>query len=122
MCIRDSSNIILRFYGWVDQSQTDFLKGRSRGIHAVKAAFEAGGFSLPEPIYRLRYDTPAPSAPAGPAIPEPASAQPQPRARDDQASHEALDTAPAPAVERLVQEERSDRKSGDLLDDRRPIE
>src|SRR3546814_13762518 len=23
------SNIVLRFFGWVDQSQTDFLKGRS---------------------------------------------------------------------------------------------
>jgi small conductance mechanosensitive channel len=116
------SNIVLRFYGWVDQRQTDFLKGRSRSIHAVKAAFEAGGFSLPEPIYRLRYDTPAPGAPAAPAIPKPASVQPQPRARDDHAPPEALDTAPAPAVERLVQEERSDKKSGDLLDDRRPIE
>lgn len=116
------SNIVLRFYGWVDQRQTDFLKGRSRSIHAVKAAFEGGGFSLPEPIYRLRYDTPAPGVPAGPAAPAPAPVQPPARPRADQTSHEALDTAPAPAVERLVQEERSDRKAGDLLDDRRPIE
>jgi len=109
------SNIVLRFYGWVDQRQTDFLKGRSRSIHVVKAAFEAGGFSLPEPIYRLRYDTPPPPADGAPA-------PPPPKRQAEPARHEALDTAPAPAVERLVQEERSDRKAGDLLDDRRPIE
>ncbi len=110
------SNIVLRFYGWVDQRKTDFLKGRSRSIHAVKAAFEAGGFSLPEPIYRLRYDTPAPADRGR------APAPPPPKPQAERARHEAHDTAPAPAVERLVQEERSDLKAGDLLDDRRPIE
>lgn len=33
-----------------------------------------------------------------------------------------LDTTPAPAVERLVTQERAGAKGGDLLDDRRPIE
>jgi small conductance mechanosensitive channel len=112
------SNIVVRFYGWIDQRQTDFMKGRSRSIHAVKAAFEAGGFSLPEPIYRLRYDTPPPPATPGPA-PKPAT--PSPRTVH---AEEALDTAPAPAVERLVTEERAGvkGKGGDLLDDLRPIE
>jgi small-conductance mechanosensitive channel len=111
------SNIVVRFYGWIDQRQTDFMKGRSRGIHAVKAAFEAGGFSLPEPIYRLRYDTPPPAPSDTGMGPKPAGSSPRPALAD-----EALDTAPAPAVERLVSEERAGVKSGDLLDDRRPIE
>ena len=50
------SNILLRFFGWVDQSQTDFLKGRSLAIQAVKSTLETAGFALPEPIYRLRFD------------------------------------------------------------------
>jgi small conductance mechanosensitive channel len=110
------SNIVVRFYGWIDQRHTDFMKGRSRSIHAVKAAFEAGGFSLPEPIYRLRYDVPPPQASPGPAA---RPSAPAPRAA---LNEEALDTAPAPAVERLVTEERAGVKGGDLLDDRRPIE
>src|SRR3546814_4636097 len=50
------SNIVLRFFGWVDQSQTDFLKGRSLALDAAKRALEGAGFALPEPIYRLRFD------------------------------------------------------------------
>src|SRR3546814_14851806 len=50
------SNIVLRFFGWVDQSQTDFLKGRSLALDAAKRALEGADFALPEPIYRLRFD------------------------------------------------------------------
>src|SRR3546814_7594472 len=50
------SNIVLRFFGWVDQSQTDFLKGRSLALDAAKRALEGAGFALPGPIYRLRFD------------------------------------------------------------------
>lgn len=50
------SNIILEFQVWVDQSQTDFAKARSIAIRETKHALENHGFSLPEPIYRLRFD------------------------------------------------------------------
>lgn len=50
------SNIVLRFFGWVDQSETDFLKARSMAIRSAKTALESNGFTLPEPIYRLRFD------------------------------------------------------------------
>lgn len=40
----------------VDQRRTDFPKGRSLAIQAVKTALETAGFALPEPIYRLRFD------------------------------------------------------------------
>jgi len=116
------SNIVLRFFGWIDQRQTDFLKGRSLCIQAVKAALEDGGFSLPEPIYRLRFDPGAmPAGLTSPAAAAPAPAAPvrRPSAAD---TREARDTAPAPAVEELVRQERAGTRSGDLLDDRRPIE
>lgn len=116
------SNIVLRFFGWIDQRQTDFLKGRSLCIQAVKAALEDGGFSLPEPIYRLRFDpgaTPAGLTSPAAAAPAPAAPVRRPSAAD---TREARDTAPAPAVEELVRQERAGTRSGDLLDDRRPIE
>ena len=50
------SNILLEFQVWVDQSQTDFYKARSIAIRETKHALENEGFSLPEPIYRLRFN------------------------------------------------------------------
>ena len=50
------SNIILEFQVWVDQSKTDFAKARSIAIRETKHALENEGFSLPEPIYRLRFN------------------------------------------------------------------
>ncbi|MDN7133788.1 mechanosensitive ion channel family protein [Halomonas sp. MC140] len=51
------SNIILEFQMWVDQSKTDFGKARSIAIRETKHALEDQGFSLPEPIYRLRFNS-----------------------------------------------------------------
>ena len=54
--VRDvgDSNVILMITGWLDQTATDFRKGRSEAIRLSKDALEQAGFSLPEPIYRLR--------------------------------------------------------------------
>jgi small conductance mechanosensitive channel len=106
------SNIVLRFYGWVDQEHTDFLKGRSQAIAATKTALETADFSLPEPIYRLRFDSQPPGGEA--PVRKPAPARPAPA--------ESHDTAPTPYVERRVREERTDEDDGDLLDERTPIE
>ncbi|WP_339409177.1 mechanosensitive ion channel family protein [Pseudomonas sp. EA_35y_Pfl2_R5] len=50
------SNIVLTFYAWIDQRQTNFGKARSLAIRAAMRALEEQGFTLPEPIYRLRFD------------------------------------------------------------------
>ncbi|WP_339907935.1 mechanosensitive ion channel family protein [Pseudomonas guineae] len=51
------SNIVLTFYAWIDQRQTNFAKARSLAIRAAMRALQAQGFTLPEPIYRLRFDS-----------------------------------------------------------------
>lgn len=51
------SNIVLQFQVWVNQSETDYYKARSIAIRETKHALENQGFSLPEPIYRLRFDS-----------------------------------------------------------------
>ena len=119
------SSIGLRFYGWIDQGETDFLKGRSLAIHATKSALEAAGFTLPEPIYRLRFDE-------GAGIPPVASkagrekrkaVRPSSRGHGGAGAGETVhDTAPEPAVDRMVREERAAPDSGDLLDAKQPIE
>ena len=50
------SNIILQFQVWVNQSEADFSKARSIAIRETKHALEDKGFSLPEPIYQLRFN------------------------------------------------------------------
>lgn len=50
------SNIVLEFQVWVNQLETDFAKARSIAIRETKHALENAGFSLPEPIYRLRFN------------------------------------------------------------------
>ena len=48
------SNVLLRFYAWIDQTQSDYSTVRSETIRRVKAAFQRADFDMPEPIYRLR--------------------------------------------------------------------
>ena len=48
------SNIVLRCYGWVDQTKNSFVKVRSEAIRRVKEAFDQAGIVMPEPVYRLR--------------------------------------------------------------------
>lgn len=50
------SNIVLEFQVWVDQTDTDLFKARSIAIREAKHALENNGFSLPEPIYRMRFN------------------------------------------------------------------
>jgi small-conductance mechanosensitive channel len=111
------SNIVLRFFGWVDQSATDYLKGRSLAITAAKSALEDAGFALPEPIYRLRFDD-------GAALPSAGEGPPRAKAHRPPAPATAAegDTAPDAHVAQMVTEERAESRDVDLLDDRRPIE
>ncbi|PCM45195.1 mechanosensitive ion channel domain-containing protein [Marinobacter sp. ANT_B65] len=122
------SNILIKFLAWIDQRESDYGKARSLSIRAAKNALESQGFTLPEPIYRLRFDqspvTPAtmeaPKPPAkasrtetGTVTASPASAPP---------ADDILDVRPDTNISRQVREERSDTAVKDLLDDTRPIE
>ncbi len=59
------SNVVLRVFAWVDQSQSDFLKVRSEALRETKQAFQDAGVVMPEPSYRLRVITEE----SGPAVP-----------------------------------------------------
>ena len=50
------SNIVLEFQVWVNQTETDYYKARSIAIRETKHALENEGFTLPEPIYKLRFN------------------------------------------------------------------
>ena len=47
------SSVVLRFFGWVDQTTSEFLKVRSEAIRLVKKAYDDAEIEMPEPIYRV---------------------------------------------------------------------
>lgn len=107
------SNVVIEVWAWLDQRSHDFLQSRSVGIARVKHGLEARGFSLPEPIYRLRVDAPAP--------PEAADAPPRASSKT-WLPPEAHSTANDPSHIRFVEQERREKGEGDLLADDAPTE
>lgn len=132
------SNIILSFTGWIDQRKTDFLRARSLAIRAVTSVLDDEGFSMPEPIYRLRFDAKQntgslleqlPDSTANTtALPElnnkPADRAGRVRrarsAKPD--ASEILNTRADTVIEDMVNEERAQQDESDLLDVNRPVE
>jgi small-conductance mechanosensitive channel len=105
-------NIAMQFVGWLDQSKTDFGKGRSKALEAVKRALEENGLAIPDPITRVRMER---EESATPKPPTPRTAEPA--ARDD------VDVAPEHAVKQMVEKERAETDGRkDLLDSSRPVE
>lgn len=105
-------NIAIEFIGWLDQSKTDYGKGRSHAIEAVKRALEEHGLAIPDPVTHVQIEGGEPSA-AQPSLPQESSPP----------SQEENDISPEHAVTEMVHEERagnSDKK--DLLDAARPEE
>lgn len=47
------STVNMKFYGWVDQRESDFSKSKSEAIRLVKVAFDEADIEMPEPIYRV---------------------------------------------------------------------
>lgn len=113
------SNIVIEFWAWIDQSRSDFYKSRTAALAAVKAHLEAGGFALPEPIYRLRWDSPPPAAALDAAAAAPA---PKPKAPPPSVAAADQNTAPDASLERFVAEERADPGEQDLLTEHGPVE
>lgn len=113
------SNIVIWFAAWVDQQQTDFGRGRSLAIRAAKNALEAGGFTLPEPSYRVRIDGGTVKAAEKPTPAEPSGAR---RAAAVDISDDAFDTKPDAHFEKIISEEREQAGGADLLDQSKPVE
>lgn len=47
------STVNMRFFAWIDQRESDYLKSKSEAIRLVKDAFDDAGIEMPEPIYRV---------------------------------------------------------------------
>ena len=110
------SNIVINFYGWVDQTTASFGKSRSLSIRSVKDALEEQGFSLPEPIYRVKLDNMSGAQlklTKGGAAKAPVKRK---------ASELDEDTAPDTAIDDKVEAELDASGETNLLDEARPVE
>ena len=110
------SNIIINFYGWVDQTTASFGKARSLSIRSVKDALEEQGFSLPEPIYRLKLDNLA-----GAQLDIKTGAKTK-KSVKRKVSEIDEDTAPDTAIDAKVEAELDLLGETNLLDESKPVE
>lgn len=120
------SNIVIQFMGWVNQSDTDFGTARSIAIKSAMRVLEEQGFTLPEPIYRLRFDAPITQALEGGSV---KTTKPQQSAAPSKLKNQAptndeltLDVSPDTHLADKANEERAQDEESDLLDDGRPTE
>ncbi|NVK35048.1 MAG: mechanosensitive ion channel [Rhodobacteraceae bacterium] len=119
------SNIVITFAAWIDQTETDFLKARSAAINAVKTVLEDQGFTLPEPIYRLRLEGADGGLITSPAAQNASKSQPshtRPSKAPRPTASDQIDVSQDNDVRRQVAEERARGDQEDLLSDVRPIE
>ena len=65
-------NVLVRFFGWVDQRTADFAKVRGEAIRQVKTTLEDAGVEMPEPIQTIRMER---------VKPEPAETEAAPASR-----------------------------------------
>ena len=110
-------SIAMQVTGWIDQRETSLVLAKGEAIRQVMAAIQNAGFEMPNTTYRLEMATPMDmSAPPVEA----------PRATKTTAAPETLaeDTVATTddALERIVEEERSDPDAPDLLDQSAPKE
>ncbi|GAB5451263.1 MAG: mechanosensitive ion channel family protein [Halioglobus sp.] len=125
------SNIVLRFYAWIDQRETNYGKARSLAIRTAMRALEEGGFTLPEPIYRLRFDeTPVAltqtrdqsTSSDDEQVAEPVSAATGSDARPPLDEDTVMDVQPDNHLAEKVEEEIREGEEHDLLDEQTPKE
>ncbi|MEZ5332771.1 MAG: mechanosensitive ion channel [Thermoanaerobaculia bacterium] len=107
------SNVALRFYGWVDQREANFIRVRSSAVRRVKDALDEAEIDMPEPTYRVRVERASRRSATG-----------------DEPGHPPAQEAPAPveqieeadAVDRQIAAERARSPADDLLDRDAPKE
>lgn len=100
------SNVVVHFFAWIDQRETEWAKARGEAIRRVKVAFDAAEIAMPEPIFNLRMEQRALDG----AL----------RGGEPAARREASDLSADTHLDREVAQERAGED--DLLDAAAPLE
>nr|WP_305888942.1 mechanosensitive ion channel family protein [Parvularcula maris] len=116
------SNILLTYAFWIDQRETDFLKAKSAAIRVVKDMLEEEGFTLPEPIYRLRIDQIPDALKAVVHQTDQPFEEAPPRKESPKAAQVTADTSVDDTVQKKVDADRAEASDDDLLSEDAPTE
>lgn len=108
------SNVQVRYHGWVDQRDHEFLQVRSEAIRRVKLALEDAGMDMPEPIYRVQMREMG--------KPEAAKQPMRGEAATGPAAATPVDTRATKDVEEQIDSEQHTHEQNDLLDPSAPRE
>lgn len=107
------SNVVLVFTGWVDQTQTSFMKAKSETMRLTKLALERNGFALPEPIFRIIHQNESGAVTTAKRVPSAKQKSEADTVEDDHAK----DVRPDESIIERVDEERSNAEREDLLNE-----
>lgn len=99
-------NVLVRFYGWVDQRSADFAKVRGSAIRRVKLALEEAGLDMPEPVQTIRLQRVG----AGPSSTD--AAPPRRAAAQEEKS---VDVSPDTQLDHQIREELATTTEPNLL-------
>lgn len=102
------SNVLLRFFGWVDQRAADWFKVQSEAVRLIKEVMDEHDIEMPVPIQRVQYERLSePVRPEGPT----------PRRRPGNALEEAAmaDIEPERQIEEQVEHDLRHSDEEDLL-------
>jgi small-conductance mechanosensitive channel len=133
--VGDSSTII-QYTGWIDQTKTSFGSARSLAISTVTRELDEKGFTLREPNYRLRFDPgnagivgslpvdqarpgQEPDTTGSKKAPKPAQVHTGAKRTGEE---QELDVSPDSHLTDIIDAERKETASEDLLDNSRPVE
>ena len=103
------STVNMRFYGWIDQRSSDFIKTKSEAIRLIKEKFDEVNIEMPEPIYRLHL-----TGPLAPAVEEMDGLPPKPPGPRRRGTHE-IDTAVDRTIEKQIATVEDQPSEPDLL-------
>lgn len=105
-------NVVVRFFGWVDQRRADLVKVKSEAIRRVKLTFDTAGVVMPEPIQNVRLQRLA----AAPSMAKPPAAALQ----STKTGHfaEAVDVSPDRQLDQQIKEDLAAAGESNLLIDK----
>jgi len=111
-------NVIVRFHGWVDGREADFLKVKSQAIRLVKETFDTAGVLMPEPITNVRVQEVPGTARLGdaPPVQTPQAAQTKDFDVEKENVDEALDVSVDDPLKDQLEEEYAMSDETNLLD------
>jgi len=115
------SSVALRYFGWIDQRESDFGKVKSHAIRLVKTVLDEHEIAMPSPIYDINLH----QVVAGAAVdsePARASASKTAQRRTAEALSDArhADTSPDTEIEEQIEAEKATSGEEDLLEDSAP--